>query len=298
MKKFTGLIILVITTCFELQAQHAEGNPFARLGYKADVYTFGEKKEFHDQEEIVEIGEILFNTKTNEVVGFADDTDSLIELKPELQSMSIDPLCEKYYSISPYAYCMNNPVKYIDPDGKDVAILIAKNGAGGRGHMGAVIQDKRGNYYYMTLGANIRGSSGTFSAMSSGTEGQMALVQLDFEDNKPSMENAIKIIKDKDSYNSPYTDNLIFETSPKMDNDILTSAAILKVGFNEKNIKYNPITNNCADAVRIVIEKGTGIVLPVGNSPKPNNQFENIKKNKEKIQNEINNIIEDEDEEK
>ncbi|MCS3282143.1 hypothetical protein NXV73_05240 [Bacteroides salyersiae] len=101
----------------KLQAQHSEGNPFARLGYKADVYTFGEKEEFHDQETIVEIGEVLFNTKTNEVVGFVNGADSLIELKPELQSMSIDPLCEKYYSISPYVYCMNNPVRFIDPTG-------------------------------------------------------------------------------------------------------------------------------------------------------------------------------------
>ncbi len=31
----------------------------------------------------------------------------------------IDPLCEKYYSISPYAYCGNNPVNLTDPDGKD-----------------------------------------------------------------------------------------------------------------------------------------------------------------------------------
>ena len=30
----------------------------------------------------------------------------------------IDPLCEKYYSISPYAYCGNNPVNRIDPDGQ------------------------------------------------------------------------------------------------------------------------------------------------------------------------------------
>ena len=49
-KKFTGFIILVIAACLKLQAQHSEGNPFARLGYKADVYTFGEKEEFHDLE--------------------------------------------------------------------------------------------------------------------------------------------------------------------------------------------------------------------------------------------------------
>ena len=32
----------------------------------------------------------------------------------------MDPLCEKYYSISPYAYCANNPVMYIDLDGREV----------------------------------------------------------------------------------------------------------------------------------------------------------------------------------
>ena len=35
---------------------------------------------------------------------------------------TMDPLCEKYYSISPYAYCANNPVRYIDPDGKKIKI--------------------------------------------------------------------------------------------------------------------------------------------------------------------------------
>jgi RHS repeat-associated protein len=33
-----------------------------------------------------------------------------------------DALAEEYYSISPYAYCANNPVKFIDPDGKEVRI--------------------------------------------------------------------------------------------------------------------------------------------------------------------------------
>ena len=33
---------------------------------------------------------------------------------------SIDPLCEKYYNVSPYVYCAGNPVRFIDPDGKEV----------------------------------------------------------------------------------------------------------------------------------------------------------------------------------
>jgi len=32
---------------------------------------------------------------------------------------SPDPLCEYYYNISPYAFVNNNPIIYIDPDGKD-----------------------------------------------------------------------------------------------------------------------------------------------------------------------------------
>ncbi len=31
----------------------------------------------------------------------------------------MDPLCEKYYNVSPYNYCHNNPVMMVDPDGKD-----------------------------------------------------------------------------------------------------------------------------------------------------------------------------------
>lgn len=37
----------------------------------------------------------------------------------------MDPLAEKYYSISPYAYCGGNPVNRIDPDGR--YIHVARN---------------------------------------------------------------------------------------------------------------------------------------------------------------------------
>ena len=35
----------------------------------------------------------------------------------------VDPLLEKYYGLSPYVYCGNNPLIYIDPDGKVVVAL-------------------------------------------------------------------------------------------------------------------------------------------------------------------------------
>ena len=35
---------------------------------------------------------------------------------------TMDPLCEKYYSISPYAYCAGNPVNLVDPEGMKIFI--------------------------------------------------------------------------------------------------------------------------------------------------------------------------------
>ena len=39
---------------------------------------------------------------------------------------SMDPLCEKYYNISPYMYCAGNPIRYVDPDGRKVYVFVMK----------------------------------------------------------------------------------------------------------------------------------------------------------------------------
>lgn len=43
--------------------------------------------------------------------------------------MTPDPLSEKYYGVSPYAFCNNNPVNFVDPDGEDPTLLF-RVGAG------------------------------------------------------------------------------------------------------------------------------------------------------------------------
>lgn len=39
---------------------------------------------------------------------------------------TIDPMAEKYYNISPYAYCANNPINYIDINGDSIFFEISK----------------------------------------------------------------------------------------------------------------------------------------------------------------------------
>lgn len=265
-------------------------NPFADYGYKPKMATLsnGRFDEFHDKNQIVEIGSVKFDTQTNKIVGLveSDTLGSAMDVQTVSRFISIDPHAERYYSISPYAYCMGNPVKFIDPNGKDIAILIAKNGAGGHGHMGAVIQRGDGAYFYMTVGTNDPNVV-TLKGLSSGVQGGMYLGEIGFGDKEKNMNNAISIIGEIDKQNSRYTDNLIFETSSQMDKEVLQKAATLKSQMDKNDVKYNALSNNCADAVKRVFEKGTGVKLDIGKSPIPNTNFENIKNNQLEIQKKI-----------
>ena len=196
------------------------------------------------------------------------------------QWLSVDPLASKYPNMSPYNYCAENPVKYGDLDGRDFVLLIAKNGAAGKGHMGAVIQDKNGAYYYVTMGA--AENAGLLKMASSGVQGGMNIQPL--KDAK-SMNDAINIAK-QDKNNSPYTDQVLFKTDSQTDQKIFENVYQQAEKINSGEIQYNVCTMNCTDAVERPIEKAIGVKLP--ENMVPNNNFENLKKNQGVIQDFIN----------
>ncbi len=60
----------------------------------------------------------------------------------------VDPLAEKYYAWSPYAYCMGNPINKIDLYGDSAVVLIDHSGAFFLGHMAILIQKESGQWEY------------------------------------------------------------------------------------------------------------------------------------------------------
>ena len=60
--------------------------------------------------------------------------------------LSQDPLSEKYYPISPYAYCAGNPVNLVDPDGMDIAVLVIDGQ-----HIALLIQNNDGEWAYYSI---------------------------------------------------------------------------------------------------------------------------------------------------
>ncbi len=95
--------------------------------------------------------ELHFQTKTITI----KDIEGNLILNQELsldqlsRFLSIDPLAEKYYSWSPYVYVMNNPMKYIDPDG--CSTWVMQNSDGTYRVVGGDLEDKDYNIYVYNL---------------------------------------------------------------------------------------------------------------------------------------------------
>ena len=71
-----------------------------------------------------------FNGKEEQVTGSLGLTDYGARFYDSLlpRWTTQDPLAEKYYSFSPYAFCNNNPVNFVDPDGRSTWVVANPDG--------------------------------------------------------------------------------------------------------------------------------------------------------------------------
>ena len=135
MQKLLTLIFALLFTA-SLFAQHEPIQPFEELGIKVKVLTLsnGKYQESFPNDTIFRFGSVMFNRVTGEVVTVIED-DTLYgeyNLKAEVVSrwLSPDPLTAEFSNWSPYVAMNDNPIIYVDPDGRD-AIISIKPGANG-----------------------------------------------------------------------------------------------------------------------------------------------------------------------
>jgi uncharacterized protein RhaS with RHS repeats len=118
----------------------------------------------------------------------------------------VDPLAEKYPNIAPYTYVANNPLRYIDPDGRDAILVVFPNymvdtetrlGKQPLGHAGVLLIDNKTGvtkYYEYGRYNTTDGSKGR--VRSSDTDRGLALsnVVIDPETGKPTQESLNKVL--------------------------------------------------------------------------------------------------------
>jgi RHS repeat-associated protein len=163
------------------------------------------------------------------------------------QFTQMDPLCEKYPHLSPYAYCAGNPVNAIDPKGDSICIL--NMGGGLNQHMALLIQNNVDKWAYYSFNGD-KVYNKTLGLLGGGPINNMGnrefdspQVFLDSDYNTEESNPKKQIINDEiNGYG--YKEGFVIPTTKEQD-------AIIRSTY-QKNVKkgYNLLFNQCSQAVQ------------------------------------------------
>ena len=109
------------------------------------------------------------------------------------RTTTMDPMAEKYYAISPFAWCTGDPIRYIDPNGKTPKIYIERNGFG---HAFITVGEGVNTIVY-TYGRYLGGDKGKSSSNRMDPIGRGVLVKLTGENAKQYIKHELSDNKAK-----------------------------------------------------------------------------------------------------
>ncbi|MBL7994993.1 RHS repeat-associated core domain-containing protein [bacterium] len=177
--------------------------------------------------------------------------------------LATDPMGIKYPDLSPYVYAVNNPLRVIDIDGRDVIVLSAPSGARDKGHMAVLIgNDNNGWYLYSKNGTY--GSSGTSGASDKNPQTGVYFESLDaFANHKTNF------TEEGDVY---YTGAYRIESDVETDATMMDAAAdIIEEPYDVTSV----VSTNCADVPSAALSAGG--FDPGSSNPVPNSRYNDIK---------------------
>ena len=159
--------------------------------------------------------------------------------------LSVDPLFEDYKGVSPYAYCLGNPVKLVDTDGEEPRLYVEVQGVG---HV-FVTTGSGGNLTVYTYGRYAELGKDKSSARSTSPIGEGVLIVLKGEEAKQFVSNQITekkaaVFEFMDASDSKVDEFYMMRFN---NSDKIPTKGKYKNNDNARIInEYNLMNNNCA----------------------------------------------------
>ena len=182
------------------------------------------------------------------------------------RTTTMDPLAEKYYSLSPYLWCAGNPVKYGDERGDSIAVLSFQNN--GWRHIALLIQDEDNKWRYFSVNGDViwNESYGAVGLPKDDLGEHSFISPYDFLECEYNSSGSY-LNKKINTYGYDFA--YIIPSSPGQDIEMIDS-------FKSSSKKrYDLITNNCATAVNNAISKAFKMRI---SSWWPESSYDEIKK--------------------
>lgn len=279
MKRHICISVIALFTCIQTNAQ----TPYDSFSPETSRPMLG-----LDSSPVVDtiLCAALIDTQLERIL-FVDLSDGgIIAVDPITDDLrkwlSVDPMADKYPSISPYAYCGWNPIKNVDPNGESVMLWTETEGVG---HTWITTGDGE-NIRVYSYGRydDLGKEKSSFRSLSSTGDGVLLRLTGDdamlYQEGKIKQTNPISVVIQDitDEQMQNYFDNM-FDTSIELPSKV--SGAYYQNSNAHVIDTYNLFSNNCTTKAVQAINALGSTFFQEGIVPSPNGRGYELNINKQ-----------------